>query len=333
MSKLAALAVLLIISFHLHSQKIEKELVDQDWRLIAGQSNNNLLLSRGAVRFAGPGTEYSESRVKVSPTEVVVLSHINKDEFAIRKINNKLKVPWSSPLTAIPMFLSQMNGNILVISAPTRKGVDWKNEFDAMLLDPNSGKLILKKNLYTGTEDFVCEPKLLTPSPTGEVYFGVRETGYKKGVRVFAYGIGYSKSLEKYNVSSAFSFFTVNEKLEISNRIKLPVNEVDAFISCGISTTKQLLVASTEENNIKVEKFDMATGKSAGKLTASIDVRNNRDYETNLFVSKVHPDKAYMTVEYVNGEKDRTLALFQLNFSTKKVIRDEQSYDKSYMKS
>jgi hypothetical protein len=333
MPKCAAFMIALLLSFQLPAQKIEKELVDQDWRLISGLSNKNLLLSSGTVRFAGPGTEYSESRVRVSPTEAVVLSHINKEEFAVKKINNKLQVVWSTPLTAIPLFVGQVNGNILVISAPTRRGVDWKNEFDGMLLDAKSGKLLLKKNLYTGAEDFVFEPKLLIPSATGDFYFGVRETAYKKGLRVFPYGIGYSKSLEKYNVSSAFSFFTVNDKLEITNRAKLPVNETDEFIDCGITTSKHLIVASAEGSNIKLEKFDLSTGKSAGRFAASIDARNRSEYQTNLFVSRVDPDKAYLAVEYTNSEKDKTLALVQFNFATKKIIRDEQAYDKSYMKS
>lgn len=119
------------------------------------------------------------------------------------------------PLTNFPLFIGLVNGNILVISAPTKKGLDWKNEFDGMLLDAKSGKMILKKNLYTVSEDFVCEPKLLLPSGGGEFYFGVRETGYKKGLKIFPYGIGYNKSMEKYNITSAFNFFTVNDKLEI----------------------------------------------------------------------------------------------------------------------
>jgi hypothetical protein len=331
--KLTALGIAMLMFFQLYSQTIEKELPGQDWRIIPALPNQNLLMTEGSFALPLLNGDFSASEVMVSPTEVVALTVYKKKEYSVRKITSKLQVKWNTALTAVPLFIGQINGNIVVITTPDYKLLGWENNFEGWIIDAKTGKVITKKMLYKGNDDILIEPKLLV-SPSGDqFYLGIRETALSKGIKIMPFGIGYNKTMDNYVKTSSLTFFTVNDKLDIISTAKISINEEENFINCGITLNKELVIATNTNADIKVEKFDLTSGKSNGKLVTSIDTKDDkRLFSPNLFVSKKDPNRAYMTIEFVNHDKNKTAGLYGFDFSSKKILRNEQVFDKAYKK-
>jgi hypothetical protein len=207
------------------------------------------------------------------------------------------------------------------------------SQYDGTLIDAATGKIITRKRLFANENDFYCEPKFML-SPDGKTFrFGLRTSKLTRGVKFSFMGIGVNKMMDKAQQSNSVEVFTLNEKLEITKTVKLSIPEAYLFITCTINNRQEIVAASYDDNrNIFIEKYDAESGKLVTKQTVRVESRNNREFEPRLYTSKQNPDIAYLTIDYINQEKDKTLGIYRVDFASNKVSRNETIIDKPFRK-
>jgi len=321
----------LIITITVSAQNLQEVLPHQDWRIIPGLPNVNcmsLLLEPSDFSAQSIG-DFQLGRCIISSDETAVLMSYNAQKFGVSLLTKQLKIKWNTPLPGTPMAIGKFHDKLIVITTPEFKPGGWKNQFDAFLLDPASGKIATHKNLYTAPDDRLIEPKFFFIGKSNDFKLGIRTTGASRGREINIFG-GADKLKTEYGQTPGFELISINDQLEVTGKIQLPVKKDYQFLGCGNCVNGALFFAYYEgDTNIGVQRVSPG-GDSTDFRNASFDARNKTAFETGFFVSPSQPDVVYLNIDYTNTDKDRALAAFRFDFKQDEKQKAVAVVDKEY---
>ena len=316
-------------------QTLQQELSDLEWRIIPGVPTGNAMSNLFAT--VNPMKQsvgnFEASRCIVSPDEIAVLVNYRKDDYGVLLLDSKLKIKWNTPLTGTPLGMGKLGDKIIIITTPDITITGWKNQFDALLLEPATGKVITRKNIYKGSEDYFMEPKLFFIPKDNSFKLGIRKSLLTKSVKISFFGSGVEKAMTAGRSTSSFELISINGQLETTGKVELPVKKDLQFLDCGNNSEGVLFFSYYEGGqNIGLQRISPDGTNSEDYRHVSFDARDKSGFNTGFFISRAEPDVAYITIECTNSDKDKTLGIYRIDFRQTGNQNDVTVLTKAYKK-
>lgn len=312
--------------------------MDQHWRIIPGLSSQNE--QEQVLGFANPQRlsvgDFGMSRCVLSGNEVAALVSFTTDQFGVQVFTSDLKIKWSTPVPGVPRALGRFHNKLLVLTTSDFTNSGWKNDLDACILDPETGKIEVQKNVYQGGENYYIEPKFFFSSKDNDFKLGIRTTGAEKKFRINVTLMGGETKLQKeWGLTSSFELISFNDKLEATGKAELPVKKEYRFLDCKNNSEGVLFIAYFDgESGISVQRVKPGAGNSSEFRHMSFDAHNNSYFSTYFFLSPSHPDIAYMNVNYFNSDNQQSMGAYKVDFGAEdqQPLRAVSIINKDYKK-
>jgi hypothetical protein len=271
----------------------------------------------------------------------VNIMQVNTDNenFDIVAINDHMQVLWKTSFEGFAFTAAKFKGKIIAVASTDHNTVKGSNNtYKAYLIDPANGKLLAEKVIFNGTDDYMEYPSVFTGD--GAYFkFCVRKSGLERRLHVGLPGIFGILSINKYgrefNETSELDVISINEKLEPSSNLKLPIANGTMITWC---TNKQadLFIAWLNGPSIEVYKYTDGSNKPVKQLNADVTFKLDENIipseHLQLLASVSNNNVLYYGVTYLNQDNDAELGIGKFDFSTGKKFFVTEAFDKAHVK-
>jgi hypothetical protein len=333
--KLFLLSAAAFMPFILFAQTAVTTVNDINWSLVPRWPNVSLF---GVSAYNSSGSPWSEGEstgiLKMDDNSIISNIQIDANNYGVIRLNKDMSTQWTANIDGYPIAIGMFGGKVLVISATDysyARGIS--NNYFGFLIDPKTGQISSKKELYNGGDQLYQQPVFLY-APDGSFF--------KMVVRISNFtSSGHSpftsreKIADEYFTTTDIKLLTFDNALNVKSDIK-PALEQGYFV--GGTTNKSgdvFLMTEFSQGYIRIARYE--NGKTAPakvlEMPVSIDdniMSNLEDF--HLLTSKQEPAVLFFAGTYVNGARDRELAVGKFNFKDGTVNHNEQAMDKAYFK-
>lgn len=258
------------------------------------------------------GTCTNNNLVKLADGVTAALVKNDKDEFAVATIAPDMSFKWRTTLSGRPSILCKFKGNLLVVANGRSEVVGKAGGYVAYLLNPDNGKVLLEKQIFSNNEIFV-EFKNFFFTENGDYFkFSVRESKIKSGTKMALPGIASLISLKgidnRYGETQSFKVITLDDKLNAtSQELVMPEG---TFIGTIANAKGDVFVMTIKD------KMDILTSQYlSGQKQASKTIKQALDGELKGFFvnsgltenfyytdSKKYPNQLYWALSIREGK-------------------------------
>jgi hypothetical protein len=293
----------------------------------------------GVTAYNSSGSPYTEGIatgiINTDANSIISSIEINKNAYGVVRLNNDLTTQWLTPIDGYPIATGIFHDDVLVITTgdiTLRKGTS--NSYTGNLIDKKTGKLILKKNFYTSSDDFYEQHVFLISSDGAYFKLAVRLSTLTKKVH-FGLGFSQNKSADAFFDGNDFKILEYDSNLDLKSTTK-PVLEKGAFTGATINKNGDVFLMTDYGGGlIKIACYENEKTTPVKVLQVPVSMGDKEiDDLTDqyLFTSKTDPSIIFYTVMYPNAEKDKELVVAKLNFKDGTVLKNTQIMDKPYLK-
>ncbi len=277
------------------------------------------------------------STLQLNDDKVAMIVTASKADFAVVTIGDQLDQKWITEFSGFPMAIGKFKGNILVVTATDRSYFkSFTNTFEGYLLDEKTGKVIARKQLYSGSKDFIEEPQFLFSKDGSYFKMSVRSTAARKG---FNSAFAATENIFKSIVEKNFSKTTAYQIIDFDNQL------VPALVTHPIMPAGQTWEATcAEDGSIIIMTKDSYAGKCnfatyiSGKreplktISVPIDIFNGSIDGSMVAASSKTPFVNYFAMMYKNIEKEQCLIVIKVDFAKGTYLFKKEIFDKAHIK-
>ncbi|PWG78185.1 hypothetical protein [Pararcticibacter amylolyticus] len=304
------LPALALLAFFANAQTELKTIPDVKFRI-----NNNRFTGKAeaAVVNFGNGT-------------TIALTGDNKGEnYAVVSLTPDYQFKWKTAISGEPFCIARL-GDKVIVAAATDKSYfkSYTNQYLAFLIDPASGKVLMQKEIYNGSKDFMEYPQFYT-SESGKFFkFSVRVTSVKRKVHIGLPGIGSLVTMKRLEDQASnlqgFALISVNEKLE-TKRVDPVLSRGRYFKSVSNENGDVFLFTMKDKASFQISRYEEGAKEAAKTIDQSLggELKNllaaeGVKEEVLSECDGTNPLSVYWAM-MVNAGKGTTLLLSKLNFA------------------
>jgi hypothetical protein len=265
-----------------------------------------------------------------------VLQVTNDDNtFDLIGVNDQMQVVWKTSLQGHPIKVAKFKNNIVAVASTDYSKMKLTNNtFNAFLVEPLSGKLLIQKQIYTSPDTYMEYPEVSTGD--GDfLKFTVRQSAFERGMHFDMYGFSTTKFIRKINQTTDLETFEFNSKLEPVSNFK-PQIAGGTYIRTAWNKYGDMFI--TWLNGPTVEVYRYENGKTSPTNQLNVDVAFKED--DNLIPGnsiKFIPDEnnraaLYYGLVYYNEDKQGTLGIGKFDFSSGKKLFINEVLNKPHLK-
>jgi hypothetical protein len=326
--KVTLALTLLTISYFSKAQTGVKVLTDVSWRIIPSWNNDSWLQSQS-------GYESSQSKSLIPLKNNLTAAFIKLDTYSngVTALDSQMKSKWLTKIPGHSLAIGLFKEKIIAISATDIEfDKTNKNNYDAYLLDPNNGKILLQKKIYEGNVEFIQQPQLFF-SNTGLFFkMAIRVTNYKNKSRG-------SEDDDKFKQTQSFTFFELDEQLNVKNSTNPIIkgsysgsvcNE-DGNIFIRTYLSKQVVQIALYKSGITEpikqlqQPIDITTDVNSSLYISHMQSANK------FLVSKSNSDIAYLASFSYSNAKKSILSVIKFDFAIDKTTELKEIFDKEHI--
>lgn len=318
----------------LFSQAPVKILEAQPWVPCQSARNTNSLLDYGNISndlrvYMG---DYQRGHIRVSEHEKIILAISSPVEYVVLSLTDNMTVKWQRSIPGAVLNIGKFHDKILVVYFPKADKRDTHNSIcKGILLDMNSGKVIVEKELFLGSASTGYQYSCFFG---GERNFrlGVRTTNLDSDKELY-FGRKSDALVEKGSLSAGYQLLSYDAELNRVSGVEVPVKKTLLFQSVEMNSQQELVFVYKDENHALVVQRVSADGsKEMNTVTIGQEVRTETTPLARLLISKSDPNAVYLFSSYKNKDRDYTNAVIKVNLSTKKVESDLQVINRDFKK-
>ena len=270
--------------------------------------------------------------VKSMPTSFILNSHVNimqfnldDENFDVAAINDKLQALWKTTLKGHVISTSKFKDKVLAIASTDYSSIKrTNNTFKAYLLDPVTGKVLIEKIIYTGTDDYMTFPYVFTGEGN---YFklAVRQSGFERRLHVAMPSVlavfSVNSYIKQFIETKNLEVIDFNEKLEPVNKIS-PVITDGSFITINCNKEGDMFIGRLKKGTISIAKYNFGEKTAVAEMSGDIVLKDDRlnELENGIFFtpSKTNSNVLYYSLMFVNPDNKAELGIGKVNFLTGK---------------
>jgi hypothetical protein len=255
--------------------------------------------------------------------------------FDLIGINDQMQVVWKTSLQGHPIKIAKFKNNIVAVASTDYSKMKLTNNtFNAFLVEPLSGKLLVQKQIYTGPDTYIEYPEVSTGD--GDfLKFSVRQSAFERSIHFDIYGFDIKKFIKEINKTTDLETFEFNSKLEQIGSFK-PQIAGGTYIKTIWNKYGDMFV--TWLNGPTIEVFQYENGKTAPSNQLNVDVAFKEDDRLIPGNSiKFTPDEnnrtaLYCGLVYYNEDKEGTLGIGKFDFASGKKLFINELLTKAHLK-
>jgi len=265
-----------------------------------------------------------------------VLEVTNDDgTFDLMGVNDQMQVVWKTSLQGHPIKVAKFKNNIVIVASTDYSKMKFTNNtFNAFLVEPLKGKLIVQKQIYNGTDDFMEFPEVSTGD--GDfLKFTIRQSAFSRSVHFDLYGFSITKFIKEINKTTDLETFEFNSKLEQVSSFK-PQIAGGTYVKTTWNKYGDMFIAWL--NGPTVEVYQYENGKTSPSNQLNLDISFKEDDRLIPGNSiKFTPDEnnrtaIYYALVYYNEDKEGTLGIGKFDFASGKKPFITEPLTKAHLK-
>ena len=142
---LCLLALVFIVA---RSQNPTAEVSELEWRIVPSYSSNGMYGLGFGTPFKQSVDDIEPSKLYLNENEVVLITGVQKDEYALVRLNSKLQVKWQIPVKGIPVKIALIKDKIILVTDSDYKLFGgFSYDYTISTIDPAKGKILQTKKL------------------------------------------------------------------------------------------------------------------------------------------------------------------------------------------
>jgi hypothetical protein len=271
----------------------------------------------------------------------VNIMQINTDNenFDVIAVNDQMEILWRTSFEGFAFTTTRFKNKIVAIASTEHSNVKGSNNtYKAYLIDPATGKLLVEKLVYNGTDDYMEYPSVFTGDGV-YLKFCIRITGLERKLHIGLPGIFSLFSINKYskefNETRELDVISLNEKLEAATTVKLPVSNGTMVTWCA-NKQADLFIAWLNGPSIEVYKYPDGSKSPVKQMNADITFTINEhtipQQHLQLLASPSNNNILYYGLTYRNPDNDAELGIGKFDFATGKKLFVSEAFNKPHVK-
>lgn len=258
-------------------------------------------------------------------TTVALVSDRKYKKHAVVSVTPDYRFKWTTAITGDPFCIARLGDNVIVVAATDRSYFkSYNNQYNAFLIDPASGKVLMQKEIYNGSKEFMEFPRFYT-SESGKFFkFSVRRTAVKRKVHVGLPGLGALvtlKTLEKQaNTVQRFAIVTIDKNFDM--KTVEPAFPEGTYINSVSNADGDVFVFTmNNKSSFQVSRYPEGQTQAVSSINQPLGGELKRMLDPETGESQLFPvcdDKNPSAVYWgmmVDAGKGTTLLVSRINFA------------------
>ena len=284
--------------------------------------------------------------VRAIPQSLMLNDHVNvmqfnldDKNFDIVAVDEEMQVLWTTSLEGYVIATRKFKDKILVV-ASTEYGTVKKNNntFKAYIIDPATGKVLVEKIIFDGTQDYFTFPYVFTGD--GNIFkFAVRQTAFERRMHVAMPSLLALVSInsyeKQYNQTTDFDVIEFNDKLEPVGKFK-PVFTSGVFVGMDCNKAGDTFIAWYNSGSLDFVKYDEGKSTPLTPLSGSILLNKNatESFGIDIVVQacQTNNNAVFYALSFKNQDKENELGIEKLDFSARKTQYVNEVFSKDHVK-
>lgn len=270
------------------------------------------------------------STLRLSDRNMAMIVNMPEGDFAVTGIDDKLNQSWLSPLSGFPLGFGLFKDQILVVAAADKSFFkNFSGAYKAYLLDKNSGKLLSEKIIYTSNPDFIEEPELYFAKDGSYFRMSVRLTAMKRKVSILAV----STSDKAFRNTQGYSVVNFDDQMNQRQKIQPQFPDGETWTASN-STDGSLFitVVNSTAGKINAGMYTSTGAEPISTVSIPLDLKKGSEIQSIRSLSGAQPFINYLSVVYVDQNKEVALLTTKINFANKTFESVKEAFDSKHVK-
>ena len=277
-------------------------------------------------------------------SDQVNIMSVNNDfeNFDVIAVNDQMQKLWKTSLKGYIHKVTKLNDKILVVASTDYSSTKlYNNTYKGFLIDPSTGKVLIEKVLFDGTQDYLMSPYVFT-GDSKFLKLALRTTAMERHMHVAMPGmlsiISFNAFYKQFHQTSSLDVIDFNEKLEPVYKFKAAVPADETFLGMACNNQGDLFVNWFSKGNIDFVKYGAGSDKPSKSVKSNIVldgdeiVKNMASDLIDLTPSKKNGNVLYYSIAFRNPDKERELGIGKIDFSTGKTDYANEVFTKDHVK-
>ncbi|HEY4195666.1 MAG TPA: hypothetical protein VGM63_09020 [Mucilaginibacter sp.] len=257
----------------------------------------------------------------------VITLNLDDQNFELAAVDDKMKLLWRANYKGYALGCGKFKGHILAVASADftiKNGVIAP--YNGLLIDEQSGKLILQKQIFESKSETKEWPRLYFSPDGSDFKLVVRQT--TTGKTIFQFTMAESTETKDLTV------VRLNEKLEPT--VSKPTFSGDAFIEMTANANGDLFVITArKDKTVKISKYENGKTEPGAPLTLQIDLNDLDDLVNFKGVIRPSAENAnvlFYAIIAPNKNKDDQLTVSKLDFNNHTTQSVTEVLDRKHIK-
>ncbi|HVS90708.1 MAG TPA: hypothetical protein VHE59_01665 [Mucilaginibacter sp.] len=251
---------------------------------------------------------------------------VDDDNFELLAIDDKMQVLWRISLAGQGASSGIFKGNILATASVPGKSKKDPIDYMAYLVDAQTGKLLVQKQVFHSTTENYEVPETLFAKDGSWARFVIRQTAdTKKGMYV---------KIDKYDATQQLTVFDLNDKLEsVTTQCNLPAGVYRNIVSG--SADNFIVIMFEPAKAFEALKFTDGKPDAVATITQSLNLPeklHEPELSTACISAASDPDVVYLSSYYRDSNKDYKLTLCKFDFKNNSSKSVSETNDGDHLK-
>ncbi|MBK0378383.1 hypothetical protein [Mucilaginibacter segetis] len=270
----------------------------------------------------------------------VLRVNIDNENFELLGLDDKMQVKWKTTLKGYIIDADRFKGKIAALASTEFSGMKGgsNNTYKAYMLNPENGKVLAEKIIYSASDEYMFYPKMAT----GEGAFFkilIRQSGIKRKLHVGLPGplalITLNSMAKDHTETMGLEVLDLDENLDSVNSFKPAI--ANGNFNMGVWNNKgDMFLSWFNGPSIDLYKYPANKKEPSAQLNVSVAFKPDKlagPDENILFIpSKLNSNVVYYSVIYKNQDNDTELGVGKFDFQNNGKDFVKEVYDKQTMK-
>jgi hypothetical protein len=278
------------------------------------------------------------------PTSIVVNDHLNvmqanidNDNFEVIGVNDQMQTTWRASLKGYAKGIYKFKNKIVAFACTEYSSFTKNNNtYQAFLIDPSNGKVLIEKEIYKGTEDYLGYAQIFNGEGDGNyLKFAYRQSLFTKKLHVSVGGLFMTKFLHQMDEAGELEVMDLDDNLNPVNRFKPPIQK-GTFINWTCNRKGDLFIGWFNIPQIDIYKYDLGQTSPSNQLTADVLLKEDKSVTLAncilLAPSSANTNILYYSLFYKNNDKEIELGVGKFDFSNSQKNFVTELFTKAHAK-
>lgn len=249
----------------------------------------------------------------------VIQTNIDDKTFELIAINDKMDVLWRQTMKGFAIGAGKFKGKILAVACAECKDYDnFFGPYTAFLLEEQTGKLVLSKDVYSGAANEREFPSTFFTDDS-DCIITIRQQANNKSLK------------DKFNDTKGVTLVKLNDGLDATvSKLKMPSESIGRF---KFNNKGDLFTYTIEGKLVRVSKFE--AGKTEPSATIGANETSNGPISHQNYVastSATDRNVFYFASLVRNADHDAELTVGKMDFNNKSLQTVNEIFDSKHLR-